>query len=108
MSRLAENIYFRSPTWLQNLLISTYGYNLYRKRYKGIFTDIMAEIRLTEDLNAKQIEALQAERLNQMIEYCKKKYPLLSEIAGRPFALQSGLYSDLSHQKTTNPKEVDR
>ncbi|WP_143595744.1 phenylacetate--CoA ligase family protein, partial [Tamilnaduibacter salinus] len=83
MSSIAERIYFQSPVWLQNILVSAYGYRLYRKRYGGAFKQILNEVRSIDEMNTDQIEALQAERLNRMIAYCEQNIPyyqkLLSE-----------------------------
>lgn len=80
MSGLTEKLYFRSPDWLQNLMVSAYGYQLYRRRYTGIFNDIMAEIRAAEAMNADQVEALQAERLHRMIAYCEQNIPYYQKL----------------------------
>jgi phenylacetate-CoA ligase len=80
MSGFAESLYFRSPHWLQNLMVSAYGYQLYRKRYTGIFEDIMVEIRAIEEMNANQVEALQAERLHRMMAYCEQNIPYYQKL----------------------------
>ena len=35
---IKENIYKLSPIWFQDILISVYGWKLYRMRYKGIYS----------------------------------------------------------------------
>jgi len=83
MGRITDSIYRNSPPWFQNILVSAYGYKLYRKRYTGLYHDIRRTINATNGLKTDELDAYQAERLHQMIKYCRKSIPyyqkLLSE-----------------------------
>jgi len=75
MEKTIEKIYNRSPVFLQNLLITTYGYNLYRKRYLGDFQQILKEIAETASLSASKVESLQDEKFRAIIEFCHSHVP---------------------------------
>ncbi|MGK0524267.1 MAG: phenylacetate-CoA ligase, partial [Pseudomonadales bacterium] len=73
--KIAEKIYFRSPTLLQNFLISAYGYKLYQKRYKGLYHELREELEDIKEFSAPEIKAFQDERLHQMVTYCASQVP---------------------------------
>lgn len=76
MSSLADNLYNHSPVWLQNLLISTYGYKLYHKRYSGIvFKKAQDDIYRVNSMTASELQAFQAERLHETIKHCRANVP---------------------------------
>ncbi|MBU2875234.1 hypothetical protein [Marinobacter salexigens] len=76
MKSFTEAIYYRSPTLLQNLLVSAYGYKLYHKRYAGsLYRDIMEKVRLSRSWSSEEIEAYQSERLHEMVKHCRLNIP---------------------------------
>lgn len=86
--KIAEQIYFRSPTLLQNLLISAYGYKLYQKRYKGLYHELRKELEEIKEFSAQEVKAFQDEHLHQMVTYCASQIPyyqkLFAEYGIRP------------------------
>ncbi|GGX49699.1 phenylacetate--CoA ligase family protein [Saccharospirillum salsuginis] len=80
MSGITDSIYQISPPWLQNLLISAYGYQLYRKRYTGLYHDIRRSIDAAKILTRDELEAYQAERLHQMVKYCRGSIPYYQKL----------------------------
>ena len=75
-----ESIYYGSPAWLQNLLVSAYGYHLYRKRYTGVFHDILALTRQSRNWNRQRAEAWQAEHLHSMVKHCRQNVPFYQKL----------------------------
>ncbi|MBK1849809.1 phenylacetate--CoA ligase family protein [Marinobacter sp. 1-4A] len=76
MKSFAEAIYYRSPTLLQNLLVSAYGYKLYHKRYSGsLYRDIMEKVRVSRSWSSEETEAYQSERLHEMVKHCRLNIP---------------------------------
>jgi len=75
-----ESVYYRSPVWLQNLLVSAYGYHLYQKRYTGEFQNILSLVRQSRDWNRQQAEAWQAERLHSMVKHCRQHVPFYQKL----------------------------
>lgn len=75
-----EKIYFGSPPFLQNFLISAYGRQLYQKRYKGLYYEIRNELEDAKGLSATEIKTLQDESLHQMIIYCANQIPYYQKL----------------------------
>jgi len=75
MASIAEELYYRSPVWLQNLLVSAYGYRLYRKRYTGDFQRILDLVRESREWNDEKIRAYQNEKLFNMVRHCRQQVP---------------------------------
>ncbi|MBK1871740.1 phenylacetate--CoA ligase family protein [Marinobacter sp. 1-3A] len=76
MKGMIEAIYYRSPVFLQNLLVSAYGYKLYHKRYSGpLYSEIMEKVRLSRSWNSEEIEAYQSERLHEVVKHCRLNIP---------------------------------
>ena len=80
MGSAQEAIYNHSPVWLQNLLVSAYGYHLYRKRYTGVFHEIRALLREARSWNQQQVEDWQAERLHHMVRHCRLTVPYYRQL----------------------------
>jgi len=75
MSSMKERVYDASPVWVQNLLVSAYGYHLYRKRYQGIFHDILALLKQSRNWSRHEAEAWQAEHLHNIVRHCRQNVP---------------------------------
>jgi phenylacetate-CoA ligase len=80
MSSMKERVYDISPVWVQNLLVSAYGYHLYRKRYQGIFHDILALLKQSRNWNRHEVEAWQAEHLHNMVRNCRQNVPYYQKL----------------------------
>lgn len=68
-----QNLYFRSPVWAQNVLVSVYGHYQRNKRYGGDYTAILEELTQFRARTAAQISEYQEERLAQMLRHCTAK-----------------------------------
>jgi len=80
LSSMKERVYYASPVWLQNVLVSAYGYHLYRKRYQGAFQDILALLRQSRNWNCQEAEAWQAEKLHDMVRHCRQNVPFYQKL----------------------------
>lgn len=75
MGSTAEQLYNLSPAWLQNVLVSAYGYRLYRKRYGGDFRKILDQVRESRQWSNEEIQAYQDEKLFEMVRHCRQHVP---------------------------------
>ncbi|WP_166264783.1 phenylacetate--CoA ligase family protein [Marinobacter caseinilyticus] len=75
MTSAAERLYYSSPVWLQNVLVSAYGYKLFHKRYTGIYHQILRRVRESRFWTPEQIEAYQSEQLFLMAKHCRENIP---------------------------------
>jgi len=73
---LTEAIYYRSPVFLQNILVSAYGYKLYHERYSGSRSrEILEQVRRCRSWSSAEVEAHQSERLHKMVKHCRSNIP---------------------------------
>ena len=75
-----EKLYNISPPFIQNLLISLYGYYMYSKRFGGIYSEIVEKLKATRVLSKGQINDLQHEKLGLMIRHCYENVPYYQEL----------------------------
>lgn len=80
MDKAAEALYNLSPVWLQNLLVTAYGYRLYRKRYTGDFQKILELVRESRTWTKSEIEAYQNEKLHLMVKHCRHNVPYYQKL----------------------------
>lgn len=80
MKKLAEKIYALSPIWSQNLMVSVYGYALYRKRYFGLYQEVLKDLERVGKMADWEVSALQDEKLHFMVGYCKQNVPFYGEL----------------------------
>src|SRR5690554_6906072 len=80
MASKTETLYFASPVWLQNVMVSAVGYKLYRKRYTGIYHELRELVRASREWGAEQREAYQAEQLHELIRYCRLNIPYYQKL----------------------------
>lgn len=80
MKRTLDHIYFASPSWLQDWLVLTYGYRLYRKRYAGIYQEIRTLVSESRSWTPEFIEQFQAEKLHEMVRHCRRCIPYYQKL----------------------------
>jgi phenylacetate-coenzyme A ligase PaaK-like adenylate-forming protein len=68
MTSSLESIYFHSPIWAQQLMVSTYGWYWYRRRYGTNFHRLVSEFRQRDGWNSGQFRAYQEEQLAQLFQ----------------------------------------
>jgi len=71
---IKDLIYFNSPIFLQNLMISLYGYSLKKKRYSGC-DQLMIEINACKEKSKPAIRDLQNELFLKIIRHCFNNIP---------------------------------
>ncbi len=90
MDNFFEKIYMPSPVIFENLFISLYGNNIWRKRYKGDFRAILLEIEETRRLSHVEIEELRLLRLKNILAYAYSEIEYYRELFdGIGFSLES-------------------
>ena len=72
------DVYFSLPTWLQNVLISAYGYHLKRVRYGRAQQRIVRELLASQWLAETELRQLQLAKLSWLVQYARKTVPLYS------------------------------
>lgn len=80
MAGKAEALYFSSPVWVQNLMVSAMGYKLYRKRYTGLYHELRELVRESREWSPEKREAYQAEQLHHMIRHCRQNIPYYQKL----------------------------
>lgn len=72
---LYNNIYNLSPVWLQNVLVSAYGYNWKKKRYGGIFNKEYTAAKQRENFTIQQWHNYQNEQLTKILLHAYNNVP---------------------------------
>jgi phenylacetate-CoA ligase len=89
MKSFTEMIYYSSPVFLQNILISIYGYKLYRDRYNENARQYLSELRKSEYISKDQMQELQSRRFVQIARHAIAYVPHY-----RDWAAKEGLEVD--------------
>jgi phenylacetate-CoA ligase len=84
-------LYERSPVWLQNLAIGTYGLRLRATRYGGEFQRILAELQASDRLDRPALEALQRQLLQSTVRDAIANIPYYRESFGGTIAALDGI-----------------
>jgi phenylacetate-CoA ligase len=79
MTNMLYKIYKMSPIYLQNLLISGYGFIWYKKRFGGVFGKQIKEFKKREKYNIKQWDDYQTKQLRKLLVYAYKNVPFYKE-----------------------------
>jgi phenylacetate-CoA ligase len=79
MSR-SEDLYLAAPEWLQHLMVRFYGHKLYRKRYSGVYWDLLEKVREAKNWSPEKVNAYQCERLHEMVRYCYENIPYYQQL----------------------------
>ncbi|WP_339800932.1 hypothetical protein [uncultured Marinobacter sp.] len=96
MPSKAEALYFSSPVWLQNLMVSAMGYKLYRKRYTGVYHELRELVRESRDWSPEQRDAYQSEKLHEMVKHCREYIPYYQKLFAE-HGLHENDITDVSH-----------
>ena len=67
LSTWADRVYWSSPVFLQNLLISAYGYYIYKRRYGGRHSEYLQSLRESQWYPKNRIEEEQFVNLSGVI-----------------------------------------
>jgi phenylacetate-CoA ligase len=77
---LLNKIYDASPVFLQNMLVSAYGYRWQKRRYGGIFETEYAAAKKREAFTANEWNAYQNEQLQKMLLHAFEQVPYYREV----------------------------
>ena len=80
MTSRAEALYFASPVWLQNVLVSAMGYKLYRRRYTGMYHELRELVRESREWSEAKKADYQSERLHEMVKHCRQNIPYYQKL----------------------------
>jgi phenylacetate-CoA ligase len=70
-----EKIYFHSPVFIQNLLISAYGYHWNQRRFGGIFKDEYIKAKERENFTSANWDSYQQEHLQKLLLHAFEHVP---------------------------------
>lgn len=90
-----EGIYQRSPVWLQNWMVSTYGRYWHWARFGGDFPQYVEDYRHRESFSSEAWGAWQQKLLKELLTICVKHVPYYQR-EWSPEAQQGALKGDLS------------
>jgi phenylacetate-CoA ligase len=76
---LRENIYAKSPVWLQNLLVSAYGYKWKQRRFGGIFKEEYIKAKERENFTAQEWRDYENMQLQKILEHAFNHVPFYRE-----------------------------
>lgn len=79
MSNLSKNIYHRSPLFLQNILISTYGYYWKNCRFGGVFNEELINFKERENYSYQQWLDYQTTQLRKLLIHAFTTVPFYYE-----------------------------
>ncbi len=78
---LHESIYFSSPIFLQNILVSLYGYKLYRERYGDNASKYNKKLEESESFNFEKMYKLQEENFLKVVHHAINTVPYYQDWA---------------------------
>jgi phenylacetate-CoA ligase len=89
----ADRVYWSSPVFLQNLLISAYGLYTYKRRYGGRHSEYLQSLRESQWYPKNRIEELQFMNLSGVIRNAFETVPFYQEIYRKHGVVPSSLRS---------------
>ncbi len=72
-----DKIYGKSPIWLQNMLVSVYGFYWRWLRFTGSYQSHLQGYITREFLSAKEWQAFQQSQLKNLLSICLKSAPII-------------------------------
>lgn len=75
MTSVYDEIYRRSPVWLQHLAVSLYGLAWRQRRYGGEFREYVNECILRENFSEEEWAAYQTVKLRELLVHAKRYVP---------------------------------
>jgi phenylacetate-CoA ligase len=75
-----DNIYAYSPIWLQNVLLSTYGYIIDNERYGRDFDQSLEFLLKSQYFSLSELKEYQRERLKLLVKHSYENIPYYYEI----------------------------
>jgi phenylacetate-CoA ligase len=75
-----ESLYYQSPVWLQNVLVSAMGYKLFLKRYTGTYRDVRKLVEQARNWTHQETIDYQSEQLHEMVRFCRENVPYYQRV----------------------------
>ncbi|MBK1885947.1 phenylacetate--CoA ligase family protein [Marinobacter sp. DY40_1A1] len=75
-----EQIYLKSPTWVQNVLVSIYGYLEHQRRYTGEHEALKLQLKNNEYKRTEELELIKKRKLDQIISTAINKVPYYQKL----------------------------
>lgn len=76
---LFEKFYDNSPVFIQNLMVSAYGYQLNKKKYTGVFSSKLEEFKRREIFTKQQFRDYQTTELRKLLKHAFNTVPYYNE-----------------------------
>ncbi len=102
-SHLPEKLYLASPVWLQNCLVSLYGYLEHNNRYKGVYHTLSEELFGNEFKTKNQLDPIINERLNKILEHALSSVPYYQSLGIKETKIDN--FPILDRQRVANSSE---
>lgn len=80
MNKSIEKIYFKCPVFLQNILISAYGYKLYRERYIGKHDLYLVQLLESQFYHEEEMKRFVENRFITLIQHAVKNVPFYKKM----------------------------
>ncbi|XCF05105.1 phenylacetate--CoA ligase family protein [Tamlana crocina] len=80
MKSLSEKIFFQSPIFFQEFMISFFNYLSYKKRYGGKYRKYLNYYKQNENLTLAELENIQLNKLKVFIHEAKEKSPFYNKL----------------------------
>lgn len=75
MNSFFEKIYFKSPIFLQDVMVSAYGYKLYRERYIGNHDEYLRQLLMSQGFGEDELYNLVENKLVEIVKHALKNVP---------------------------------
>jgi phenylacetate-CoA ligase len=90
LNSILEKIYFTSPVWVQNLMVTVYGLKLKRERYGRLHDEWLEKIERTPLQDAATVREVQLQLLRRTVRLAFAEVPFYQE-----FARETGVGPDM-------------
>jgi len=90
-----EKLYFASPVWFQNLMVSVYGITLHDKRFRHPHDQFLAELENHDLTDAGQVDRIQWDMFRDILRHAFATVPFFQELSRRK-NLTPGDFRDFS------------
>jgi phenylacetate-CoA ligase len=86
---LQEKIYFKSPVWLQNAMVSVYGAQLWYRRYAGKHDEYLKQLHIMGKYTPQQIQEYQNQEFLKVVRHAFEQVPFY-----RNLSKETGLFAN--------------
>ena len=75
MSSGLEKLYDKCPPFIQNLMVTGYGFKIYRREYGRVFHSVLEEFKERQWWSPERLRAYQDEKLKKLIRHSYENVP---------------------------------